>query len=81
MSLGATSGMLNEIVALAIDSGLSFTVAAGNSRLDACGVSPAMVPGAITVAATTVEDELSEMVDLRSKYSNFGPCISVFAPG
>jgi subtilisin family serine protease len=81
MSLGATQGALNEIVRLAIEAGLTFTVAAGNSRLDACTVSPAMVPGAITVAATTIEDEFSEMVDLRSKYSNFGPCVSVFAPG
>lgn len=41
---------------------------------DACGISPAKVPGAITVAATDSSDG-------RWDYSNYGTCVDVYAPG
>lgn len=41
---------------------------------DACGISPAKVPGAITVAAT-------DSADGRWAYSNYGACVDVYAPG
>ncbi len=41
---------------------------------DACGISPAKVPGAITVAATDSSDQ-------RWDYSNYGTCVDVYAPG
>ena len=41
---------------------------------DACGISPAKVPGAITVAAT-------DITDARWSYSNYGTCVDVYAPG
>jgi subtilisin family serine protease len=41
---------------------------------DACNQSPAHAPNAITVAATNVSDGISW-------FSNFGPCVDLFAPG
>jgi subtilisin family serine protease len=54
--------------------GVTVVVAAGNSNANACGASPAAAPEAITVGATTSNDE-------RASYSNFGSCVDIFAPG
>jgi subtilisin family serine protease len=75
MSLGGgLSDALDAAVAASIDSGVTYAVAAGNETADACGVSPARTPGAITVAASTD-------ADARADFSNFGPCVDLFAPG
>jgi cerevisin len=49
-------------------------VAAGNSNTDACKHSPAAVEEVVTVGSMTVKDD-------RSYFSNYGPCVDVFAPG
>lgn len=75
MSLGGgASRALDEAVANAIDKGLTVVVAAGNDNKDACGSSPARVPQAITVGASTIVDE-------RASFSNYGRCLDIFAPG
>jgi subtilisin family serine protease len=75
MSLGGgASSNLDNAVNNLINRGVTVVVAAGNSNADACNYSPARVPAAITVAATTSSDS-------RASYSNFGKCIDVFAPG
>jgi len=75
MSLGGGySAALNTAVANAVASGVTFAVAAGNENQNACNVSPASTPSAITVGATT-------STDARASYSNFGSCLDVFAPG
>jgi subtilisin family serine protease len=75
MSLGGTaSSAVDTAVRNAIASGVTFAVAAGNSNVDACNSSPARTAEAITVGATT-------RTDARSSFSNFGPCLDVFAPG
>jgi subtilisin family serine protease len=75
MSLGGgASSSLDAAVTRLIDSGFVVAVAAGNSNLDACNASPARVPGAVTVGATTT-------ADARASYSNFGTCLDMFAPG
>ncbi|MCP4277797.1 MAG: S8 family serine peptidase, partial [Gammaproteobacteria bacterium] len=75
MSLGGgNSSILDAAVDNAIDAGITFVVAAGNSNINACYGSPNKVPAAITVAASTSSDN-------RSGFSNWGSCIDIFAPG
>jgi subtilisin family serine protease len=75
MSLGGgASRALDDAVKAAIDSGVTFAVAAGNSNFNACLYSPARLAAAITVGATT-------NTDARASYSNYGTCLDLFAPG
>lgn len=75
MSLGGGfSAALNTAVANSIKAGVTYAIAAGNSNLDACTVSPASTPTAITVAA-------SDSNDRRASFSNLGRCVDLFGPG
>ncbi|HEX6718737.1 MAG TPA: S8 family peptidase [Pyrinomonadaceae bacterium] len=75
MSLGGgLSSALDTAVANSISDGVTYSIAAGNSNVDACTTSPADVPSAITVGSTT-------STDARSSFSNFGTCLDIFAPG
>ena len=71
---GEPSPAVDAAVQALINDGVTVVVAAGNSAASSCGVSPARVPAAITVAA-------SEMDDDDADYSNFGACNDIFAPG
>lgn len=75
MSLGAWKDQaLNDAVSASIAAGLTYAVAAGNDRGNACSFSPASVPGAITVGAT-------DRLDMKPLWSNWGACLDTFAPG
>ncbi|HEU0299384.1 MAG TPA: S8 family serine peptidase, partial [Longimicrobium sp.] len=75
MSLGGGYDVpTNEALQTSIASGLTYVVGAGNDESSACGYSPAGTVEAITVAS-------SAMDDTRSWFSNFGPCVDLFAPG
>lgn len=75
MSLGgAAIQTVKNAVAAAIATGIPFAVAAGNESVDACTRSPANTSQAITVGA--VDDG-----DQRAWFSNYGPCVDIFAPG
>ena len=75
MSLGGgASSALDTSVNNLSNSGVPIAVAAANSNVDACGTSPARAANAITVGATTTSDS-------RASFSNFGPCLDIFAPG
>jgi len=69
------SAALLTAVNNSIASGVTYVVAAGNASADACGTSPALVPNAITVGA------IDPTNDTRAGFSNFGPCVDLFAPG
>lgn len=75
MSLGGgTSQALDDAVKASIKAGVTYAVAAGNSNVSACNSSPSRVAEAITVGSSTSGDS-------RSDFSNYGTCVSVFAPG
>lgn len=85
MSLSATAFQpLDDAVTGAINTGVTFTVAAGNSNADACHYSPARVALALTVSATTngaSNGRFAAGNDPRLDLGNFGTCTVVFAPG
>ncbi len=75
MSLGGGADTaLDEAVQRSIAAGVTYAIASGNSNADACGFSPARVPEAITVNASTDGDA-------RASFSNYGTCTDIFAPG
>jgi subtilisin family serine protease len=75
MSLGGSfSQALNDAIAAAVDSGVTFAIAAGNDGRDACDASPASEPSAITVGATDENDA-------QTSWSNYGECVDILAPG
>jgi hypothetical protein len=78
MSLGGSASQaLDDAVKRSANSGVFYAVAAGNSGADACTASPARAGthnGVMTVAATNEND-------LEASFSNFGPCVDIWAPG
>ena len=75
MSLGGgASTATDNAVTNMRNAGVTVVVAAGNENQNACNVSPARAPAAITVGSTT-------NTDARSNFSNWGSCVDIFAPG
>ena len=70
---GSSAALESAINAAAAD-GITFVVAAGNENKNACNFSPANVPAALTVGA-------SDRSDIRARFSNYGACLDLFAPG
>ncbi len=71
---GPDGSAVNTAIANSISSGIPYVVAAGNHNLNACTQAISTAPSAITVGAT-------DNTDARASYSNWGPCLSLFAPG
>jgi subtilisin family serine protease len=75
MSLGGPrSKALDAAVKRSIDKGVTYAIAAGNENANGCKSSPAAAPDAITVGAV-------DSADHRAKFSNWGTCLDIFAPG
>merc|ERR1719220_1548588 len=71
---GGQSAGSEAAVDAVVNQGVTVTVAAGNNNGDACSFTFAYVPSAISVASST-------STDARSSFSNYGACITIFAPG
>jgi subtilisin family serine protease len=76
---GGANASVDDAVKRLIASGVGAAVAAGNGNTggraqDACKYSPARVPEAMTIGATT-------RTDAKTSWSNYGSCIDWFAPG
>jgi subtilisin family serine protease len=82
MSLGGSlsSSSLDQAVRNAISSGIVVVAAAGNDNSDACNYTPGSTPGVINVGASDFLS-ISNKLDIRYPFTNFGPCVSIFAPG
>ncbi|MFJ8163548.1 S8 family peptidase [Streptomyces sp. NPDC096136] len=65
---------VNDAATALSDSGVLPVVAAGNSAKDACTVSPASASRVYTVGAT-------DRYDQETDFSNYGRCLSGYAPG
>ena len=75
MSLGGdASAALDDAIRNSIAAGVTYALAAGNSDADACASSPSRVTEALVVGATSSGDA-------RASFSNYGPCLDLFAPG
>jgi subtilisin family serine protease len=75
MSLGYPySGAVNAAANALITAGVFTAVASGNENQNACSVSPASTPAALTVNASASNDA-------RASFSNFGGCTDLYAPG
>ncbi|WP_170288362.1 S8 family serine peptidase [Marilutibacter maris] len=75
MSLYSGEGFaVDTAVNSLIGAGVVAVAAAGNFNNDACAQTPARVPDVLTVAA-------SNRSDRRWRYSSWGSCIDLFAPG
>ena len=85
---------LKQAVIASINSGITHVIAAGNHNTDACAVpsgtdyweSPALVNQgiqnqAIVVGAVDPSNDTRWTTDAPLNGSNFGPCLSLFAPG
>jgi hypothetical protein len=75
MSLGGTFNQaLNDAITASTNANVHYSLPAGSSSGDACTTSPGSAAAGTTVAA-------SDANDTRASFSNYGPCIDLFAPG
>ncbi len=66
--------VLDDMVRRLVDKGLVVVAAAGNGNIDACGVSPAREPRALTVGGLNEKGT-------KTNSSNYGSCVDLYAPG
>ncbi|KOU23831.1 peptidase S8 [Streptomyces sp. WM6372] len=71
---GDKSTAVNDAATALSDAGVLPVIAAGNSAKDACFISPASAQRVVTVGASNKWDE-------ETSFSNFGPCLTLYAPG
>ena len=76
---GPVSDAIEDAIRRSVASGIVYAIAAGNTGSNSCLISPSRAGGGtnngiITVAATDRSDN-------EPGFSNFGPCVDVWAPG
>jgi subtilisin family serine protease len=75
MSLGGgVQTSLDTAVRNSVNSGVVYTIAAGNSNVNADNSSPARVREALTIGAV-------DSSDTKASFSNYGMAVDLFAPG
>ncbi|KAI9009173.1 peptidase S8/S53 domain-containing protein [Hyaloraphidium curvatum] len=75
LSIGTEQSMLlDQAMNYIVDLGIPVVASAGNQGEDACNWSPGSALAVLTVGATNRTNEVAT-------YSNFGPCVKIWAPG
>merc|ERR1719297_235595 len=78
MTVSLASRGRNEASRRAVDrvvnAGIVVTVGAANDNVDTCTMTYGFIPSAISVGATDSNDR-------RARFSNWGPCNDIYAPG
>jgi len=77
---GGASPVVDNASNSAVQQNVATVVAAGNSNGDACNESPARAAAVLSVGSTD-QSANTPPGDVRSYFSNYGPCVKVFAPG
>jgi len=72
---------VNDAVTIASRAGVLMFIASGNSNADTCNFSPASAIDVVAVGSTDIGTSGPNQVDIRSSFSNYGPCTHIFAPG
>lgn len=75
---GASRSVVNDMVQDLLDKGAIVIAGAGNSASDSCLLSPAAIPGVITVAAASM---INSSYAVPWESSNYGSCVTIWAPG
>lgn len=72
---GPKSESIDDIVEHVVkDHGIPVFVSAGNAGKDACDFAPSSNPSVFSVGASDIADNVPS-------YSNYGPCVRLYAPG
>ncbi|WP_410499769.1 S8 family peptidase [Chitinibacter sp. S2-10] len=80
MSLGGgVSQALDDAIVRSANLGVFYALAAGNSGANACNSSPARVGGNINNGIVTTA--ATDSADKEASWSNYGPCVDIWAPG
>ncbi|WP_447007095.1 S8 family peptidase [Saccharothrix isguenensis] len=75
MTLGGPLNQpLTTAITASINANVHYSVVSGSSNANACNYSPGNTPLATTVGATDANDA-------KASFSNYGPCVDVWAPG
>ncbi|XP_074660722.1 extracellular serine proteinase-like isoform X2 [Tubulanus polymorphus] len=72
--IAGKSNLLKRAVESAMNAGIVVVAVAGNGEQDACRTMPGGIRDVITVACSNQADE-------ACSYSNYGRCVSIYAPG
>ncbi|KNE58921.1 hypothetical protein AMAG_04455 [Allomyces macrogynus ATCC 38327] len=71
---GTKNSAFNSAITAAISAGVHVIVAAGNDAKDACNYSPSTASNVVSVGAINPQEQVAV-------FSNYGTCVTVFAPG
>jgi hypothetical protein len=71
---GGLNQPFNDAITRSINADVHYSVVSGSSNANACNYSPGSTPLATTVGATDANDA-------KASFSNYGPCIDLWAPG
>lgn len=74
LGYGARDAVVESVIADLLAAGVTVVAAAGNDNTNACNHFPSAQAGVMSVAA-------SSSSDARASFSNYGSCVSLFAPG